>query len=84
MDKYCRNFVEDIFAKHDKDRSNVLERKELKTWIRDELKTHKYFKRDIVKKEFDEFFAKTDANADGKIDRWELYDYCMNNMQPAE
>lgn len=50
MDGYCRTFVEDIFAKHDKDRSNVLERKELKTWIREELKTHKYFKRDMVKR----------------------------------
>lgn len=31
MDSYCKKFVEDIFLKHDNDRSNVLERKELKT-----------------------------------------------------
>ena len=27
MDSYCKKFVEDIFKKHDKDRSNVFERK---------------------------------------------------------
>ena len=34
MDKYCKNFVEDVFRKYDDDRSGVLERGELKTWIR--------------------------------------------------
>ena len=38
MDSYCKGFVENIFLHHDKDRSNVLERKELKSWIREELK----------------------------------------------
>jgi len=33
MDRFCKDFVEDIFLKHDKDRSNVLERKELKGWV---------------------------------------------------
>ena len=25
---------------------------------------------------------KVDINNDGKIDRWELYTYCMHNMTP--
>lgn len=52
MDTYCKQFVEDIFLKHDLDRSNVLEKRELKGWIREELKTHKYFKKNMVQKEF--------------------------------
>jgi Ca2+-binding EF-hand superfamily protein len=72
MDNYCKKFVEDIFLKHDKDRSNVLERKELKNWVRDELKSHKFFNKQMVTKEYEEFFAKVDTNNDGKIDRWEL------------
>lgn len=70
MDSQCRKFVQDIFAKYDKDRSGVLERKELKDWIREELKAHKFLKKDNVKNEYDVFFSKTDINGDGKIDRW--------------
>jgi hypothetical protein len=66
MDNYCKKFVEDIFLKHDKDRSNVLERKELKNWVRDELKSHKFFNKQMVTKEYEEFFAKVDTNNDGK------------------
>lgn len=82
MDAYCKKFVDDIFTKHDKDRNNVLERKELKSWIREELKTHKYFNRKMVQKSYEEFFAKVDTNHDGKIDRWELYEYCLKNITP--
>jgi hypothetical protein len=39
-------------------------------------------KRPVVQKGFDDFFAKVDINNDGKIDRWELYSYCINNMAP--
>jgi hypothetical protein len=53
MDTYCRKFVTDIFDKHDKDKSGVLERKELKTWVRDEVKTHRYMNKTLVQKEFD-------------------------------
>jgi hypothetical protein len=35
MNSYCRTFVDDIFAKHDKDNNNVLERRELKLWVKD-------------------------------------------------
>lgn len=82
MDAYCKKFVEDIFSKRDRDRNNVLDRKELKNWIREELKVHKYFNRKMVQKEYEEFFAKVDTNGDGKIDRWELYDYCLKNITP--
>ena len=82
MDIYCKKFVEDIFLAHDKDRSNVLERKELKGWIREELKSHKYFNRKLVTRNFEAFFNTVDANNDGKIDRWELYEYCLKNITP--
>lgn len=36
----------------------------------------------MVQREFEEFFAKVDTNNDGKIDRWELYDYCLKNITP--
>lgn len=80
MDQYCRNFVEDIFSKHDSNQNNVLERRKFKVWINEELKNHKYLKRQTAKKDYEEFFAKADANGDGKIDRRELYDYCFKNM----
>lgn len=82
MDTYCRKFVTDIFDKHDSDKSGVLERRELKVWVREEIKGHRYMNKTLVQKEFDEFFNKVDINNDGKIDRWELYTYCMHNMRP--
>lgn len=82
MDTYCKSFVEDIFLKHDKDRSNVLERKQLKGWIKEQLKDHKFMNRKMVQTQFEQFFAKVDTNNDGKIDRWELYDYCIKNITP--
>jgi hypothetical protein len=84
MDSYCRNFVESIFLKHDDNRNNVLERSELKAWVRDELKGHKYFNKKMIQKNFENFFQKVDTNKDNKIDRWELYDYCINNITPDD
>jgi Ca2+-binding EF-hand superfamily protein len=83
MDHYCRNFVESIFLKHDDNRNNVLERRELKKWIREELKTHKYINRKMVQKGFEDFFRQVDTNNDNKIDRWELYEYCIKNIEPS-
>jgi hypothetical protein len=83
MNTYCRQFSDEIFTKYDKDGSNVLERKELKTWMRDEVKSHNYMNRPVIMKEFDQFFNKVDTNKDGKIDRWELYEFCVYNMKPV-
>lgn len=52
MDSFCKKFVEDIFLKHDSDRSNVLEKRELKAWVREELKAHKFFNKNMVQKNF--------------------------------
>lgn len=49
--------------------------------MRDEVKAHKYFKKESVRKNHATFFAMADNNGDGKIDRWELYDYCVKNMK---
>ena len=84
MDKYCKKFVEDIFLKRDTDMSGVLERRELKNWVRDELKTHPYYNKKMVQTKYDEFFTQVDTNNDGKIDRWELYDYCVKNITPED
>jgi len=84
MDSYCKKFVEDIFLQHDTDRSNVLERRELKNWAREELKSHPFFNKRMVQKSFEQFFQNVDTNNDGKIDRWELYEYCMKNITPEE
>ena len=74
--------MENIFFKHDQNRDNVLQRSELKSWVRDELKGKKFFDRKMVQKNFEDFFQKVDTNHDNKIDRWELYEYCMNNITP--
>ena len=84
MDSFCKKFVTDIFDKHDTDRSNVLEKRELKSWIRDELAQHRFFNKKMVQKGFEDFFKKVDTNNDGKIDRWELYEYCIHNITPDE
>jgi hypothetical protein len=34
-----------------------------------------------VKKGFYEVLTGADTNGDGKIDRWEMYEYCVNNYQ---
>ena len=36
----------------------------------------------MVQKNFEDFFKKVDTNNDGKIDRWELYEYCIKNIAP--
>ena len=84
MDAYCRDFVENIFLKHDDNRNNVLERSELKSWVKEELKGAKYFDKKMVQRNFEDFFKKVDTNHDGKIDRWELYDYCINHITPEQ
>ena len=84
MDAYCRTFVQSIFSQHDRDRNNVLDRGELKSWIRDELKGQKQLNKRLVQKNFEDFFQKVDTNKDNKIDRWELYDYCLANITPED
>ena len=70
MDIFCRKFVEDTFAKYDKDRNYILERKELNSWTQEYVKSHPFFDKKLVQKDFDMFFKKVDTSHDGKIDRW--------------
>jgi hypothetical protein len=37
-DKFCRNYVDGIFHKWDTDRSNILDRTQLKNWLLAEMK----------------------------------------------
>ena len=50
MEPYCKSFTNDIFKKYDTDNSNVLERRELKIWIREELKSHAYMNKPVVQR----------------------------------
>ena len=84
MDQFCKDFVEDIFLKHDKDRSNILEKKELNSWVNDYLRTRRFLNKKLVQKGFDDFFKKVDTSKEGKIDRWELYEYCLKNITPDD
>lgn len=34
-----------------------------------------------LSREFDNFLRIADANKDMKLDRWELYNYCLTNME---
>jgi Ca2+-binding EF-hand superfamily protein len=46
------------------------------------LKDNPFFDRKIVQKNFDSFFQDVDKGKDGKIDRYELYEYCIDNLKP--
>jgi len=37
-DKFCRKYVDEIFTKWDKNNSDVLDRQEIKSWLKGELK----------------------------------------------
>ena len=84
MDYFCRQFVEDIFLKYDKDRNYILEKKELNGWTKEYVQTHPFFNKKLVQKDFEMFFRKVDTSHDGKIDRWELYNYCIKNIKPED
>ena len=84
MDYFCRKFVDDIFASYDKDRNYILEKKELKNWTNEYVKTHPFFDKKLIIKDFESFFTKVDTSHDGKIDRWELYNYCIKNIKPED
>lgn len=45
MYEECSKFVIDTFAKYDKNRSRVLERRELQNWIKEEINAHRYLKK---------------------------------------
>ena len=75
-DLFCRSYTDKIFTKYDKDRSNVLDRGELKKWLKTEM-TNNPFKKADLRKKFMNMIASADTNGDGKIDRWEMYEYCI-------
>ena len=84
MDYFCRKFVEDIFRDYDTDRNYILERNEMKGWIHEYVKSHPFFDKQLITKDFETFFKKVDTSHDGKIDRWELYLYCIKNIKPDD
>jgi Ca2+-binding EF-hand superfamily protein len=76
-----RKYVDNVFAKWDLDGSNVLSRQELKYWLRDEQQNKPLIKKSI-RESFFEMIANADSNGDGKLDRWELYEYCVGSYIP--
>lgn len=80
---FCENYVRNVFGKWDKDNSGLLERQELKDWLRQELKD-KPLTTKTVKEGFYSLVKGADGNKDGKVDRWELYHHCLNNYEPID
>lgn len=80
---YCMNYVQQIFEKWDKDNSGVLDRQQLKNWMREEIKEHPRNKT-AVKEQFNTLLHDADGNGDGKLDRWELFHYCLRNHHQDE
>lgn len=76
--QFCTSYVKEIFDKWDKDKSGVLERQELKDWLKQEIK-QKPLRAKHVKKGFEELVKGSDSNRDGKVDRWELYHHCVKS-----
>ena len=58
-----------MFGKWDKDGSGVLERQEIKNWMKEEIKA-KPLRKATVKAGFWELIKNSDSNSDGKVDRW--------------
>ena len=79
---FCTEYVKQVFGKWDKDKSGVLERQEIKDWLREELKA-KPLRKGAVKKGFYQLIQGADANGDGKLDRWELYTHCIKSYNEA-
>lgn len=66
---FCQNYVKDIFGKWDTDNSGILERQELKNWLKEELKA-KPLRKAAVREGFYDLVRGSDTNKDGKVDRW--------------
>ena len=77
------DYVRNVFGKWDKDGSGVLERQEIKNWMKEEIK-EKPLRKATVKAGFYELIKGADSNADGKVDRWELYHHCLKNYVANE
>lgn len=75
---FCINYVKETFYKWDKDRSGVLDKQELKNWLKHEIKEAP-LRAKHVRRGFDDLIKGADRNRDGKVDRWELYEHCMKN-----
>lgn len=72
--------MDNIFTKYDVDGSNVLDRRELKLWMSDEIGA-KPLRKKVAQKSFTDLIQAADANGDGKIDRWEMFDYCLKTYK---
>lgn len=49
-DSFCKAYTDKIFSKYDKNRSNVLDRSELKFWLRQEMaNTNTPFKKNEIR-----------------------------------
>ena len=80
---FCTGYVKMIFNQWDKDNSGVLDRRELKGWLQQELK-EKPLVQARIKEGFKELIQGADANKDGKVDRWELYQHCIKSYRPDD
>jgi hypothetical protein len=47
MDRFCRTYTDKIFTKYDQNGNNVLDRGELKFWLRNELSNTPFRKAEV-------------------------------------
>lgn len=80
---FCTGYVKMIFNQWDRDNSGVLDKQELKKWLLQELR-EKPLRQTHVKQGFQDLIQGADANRDGKVDRWELYQLCIKNYVVGE
>lgn len=81
--EFCKSYTDKIFKKYDQNNNHVLDRGELKLWLKQEL-AHTPFKKAEVRENFLNLVANADTNGDGMIDRGEMYQYCLKVHVLAE
>lgn len=82
-ENFCNNYVKQIFKSWDVNENGLLERSEIKSWLNKEL-LETPLSHTQTRKGMADLVAKSDTNRDGKIDRWELFSYCLMSYQPED
>lgn len=82
-ENFCNDYVKTIFKKWDKNDNDLLERSELANWLKTELMDTPISHRHTVKG-MKQLIKNADSNKDSKIDRWELFTYCLKAYTPYD
>lgn len=81
METLCRKLVDNIYSKHQRDKNNTIDRKDLLSWMTEELKDLKEFKNKPIEKSFEEFFKKPAKDeVASRIEKSQVFDYCLKKL----